>query len=157
MKNFTLDSSTEEAPIDTGAVDESHYHYDGNEDEASGEEPITETSPVYTRGPDVGCRGDTTYTCPESGKVICDEQRCDGEEQCPDGEDELNCYDDGSEAGETEYPTGTVFMCYLFLCVFQFVCVSLHSICLHSLCCKFMYVFGFDGGTCSKVHFFMLA
>ncbi|XP_017067470.1 basement membrane-specific heparan sulfate proteoglycan core protein isoform X10 [Drosophila eugracilis] len=40
---------------------------------------------------DATCRGDATFTCPISGKVICDEMRCDRETQCPDGEDEEFC------------------------------------------------------------------
>ncbi|KAM7349794.1 terribly reduced optic lobes isoform 6-T6 [Cochliomyia hominivorax] len=97
--------STEDVPVDAGTEDESHHHYGVDEVEASGEGYVTETSPVYTRGPEVGCRGDTTFTCPESGRVICEEQLCDGEEQCPDGEDELNCGTDGDgeDGGDNQY------------------------------------------------------
>ncbi|XP_065366162.1 basement membrane-specific heparan sulfate proteoglycan core protein isoform X5 [Calliphora vicina] len=100
------DISTEDTPVDE-PVSETESH-NGEEDiEASGEDypAITETSPVYTNTYDGGCRGDTTFTCRESGKIICDEQVCDGEEQCPDGEDESDCPTDGDNGydGDTEY------------------------------------------------------
>lgn len=59
-------------------------------DEGSGDDYgiSTDRSTVFT---DAGCRGDATYTCSKSGYRICDEQRCDDREDCPDGEDEENC------------------------------------------------------------------
>ncbi|XP_037811627.1 basement membrane-specific heparan sulfate proteoglycan core protein-like isoform X4 [Lucilia sericata] len=103
------DTPTEEAPVDENVYESEHESHHVPEFEASGEDyvPITETSPVYTSIYDGGCRGDTTFTCSESGKTICEEQLCDGEEQCPDGEDEMNCpsegYDENGTDGETEY------------------------------------------------------
>lgn len=48
----------------------------------------TDRSTVFTAA---GCRGDATFTCQKSGYRICDEQRCDEREDCPDGEDEKDC------------------------------------------------------------------
>nr|XP_017095019.2 basement membrane-specific heparan sulfate proteoglycan core protein isoform X15 [Drosophila bipectinata] len=37
------------------------------------------------------CRGDATFTCRRSGRVICDDMVCDGNRDCADAEDEENC------------------------------------------------------------------
>lgn len=137
-----LDITTDESTVEAHPDSESH---NGQDFEASGEDyaPITETSPVYTSQYDVGCRGDTTFTCPESGKTICEEQLCDGEEQCPDGEDEMHCRGegDGNENngydGDNEYEPGTVFvlslnicvfLCYLFFLELDFILTSFKSL-----------------------------
>ncbi|XP_018799858.1 PREDICTED: basement membrane-specific heparan sulfate proteoglycan core protein isoform X7 [Bactrocera latifrons] len=64
--------------------------YNPNFDEGSGDDfgISTDRSTVFTAA---GCRGDATYTCHKSGSRICDEQRCDDHEDCPDGEDEEDC------------------------------------------------------------------
>ncbi|XP_073829721.1 terribly reduced optic lobes isoform X13 [Musca autumnalis] len=77
-----------------GAVDTDNNIFESSGDYA----PVTDTSPVFT--PPASCRGDTTFTCRESNVVICDEQVCDRYEDCPDGEDELNC---GSDDDDDEY------------------------------------------------------
>jgi hypothetical protein len=40
-------------------------------------------------GPD-NCRGDNKFTCVD-GTVICDVERCDGNRDCPQGDDEDDC------------------------------------------------------------------
>ncbi|XP_017472792.1 PREDICTED: low-density lipoprotein receptor-related protein-like, partial [Rhagoletis zephyria] len=76
-------------------------------DEGSGDNGpgiSTDRSTLFTP---FGCRGDASFTCSESGVQICDEQRCDDHEDCPDGEDEVGCSEDepvdGGEGEGDEY------------------------------------------------------
>lgn len=37
------------------------------------------------------CRGDDKFRCGTSNIIICETERCDGTEQCDNGEDEVDC------------------------------------------------------------------
>ncbi|XP_053952208.1 basement membrane-specific heparan sulfate proteoglycan core protein isoform X5 [Anastrepha ludens] len=72
-------------------------------DEGSGDDThgiSTDRSTLFTP---FGCRGDASFTCAESGVQICDEQRCDDHEDCPDGEDEIGCSEEENGGGEEGY------------------------------------------------------
>ncbi|KAM8721212.1 hypothetical protein ACLKA7_007131 [Drosophila subpalustris] len=41
--------------------------------------------------PEPECRGDATFYCHSSNTRVCDEMKCDGKADCPNGEDEEDC------------------------------------------------------------------
>ncbi|KAH8329979.1 hypothetical protein KR067_012076, partial [Drosophila pandora] len=49
------------------------------------------------------CRGDATFTCHQSGRIVCDEVICDGTRDCPDGEDEDNCPTESQVCNDSEF------------------------------------------------------
>lgn len=47
------------------------------------------------------CRGDDKFRCGKTSVFICEVQKCDGNKNCPGGEDEENC-PSGSDEGSGE-------------------------------------------------------
>ncbi|KAK4298015.1 hypothetical protein Pmani_029601, partial [Petrolisthes manimaculis] len=59
---------------------------------------VTSINTESTSVPPEGCRGDAHFTC-VGGVTICEVQQCDGNEDCPQGDDEQGC---GCDAGSFE-------------------------------------------------------
>jgi len=96
-----LEESSGNEIEDNVVVDEHHFG-----------DVVEETTEPLTRQ-DL-CRSDEKFRCGSTSTYICEVQKCDGNSDCPNGEDEENCpsnnnteeeIDDGS--GEDEDPIGT--------------------------------------------------
>lgn len=95
-------SSTSESPLEALEAEES-TEYDENV--LVDEKLLTEVPEVDDR-----CRSDEKIRCGTSSVFICEIEKCDGTEHCPNGEDEENCpghdvgteLDDSGESGDGE-------------------------------------------------------
>ncbi|XP_020802669.1 basement membrane-specific heparan sulfate proteoglycan core protein isoform X5 [Drosophila serrata] len=92
-----------------GASTDNVFYFQESQDDD--EEPVVlrDYNPINVEGSGNGnddneCRGDATFTCQKSGRRICEEMRCDGVSNCPDGEDEDGCFGtDATVCSEEEF------------------------------------------------------
>lgn len=76
----------------------------GKEEEEEEEENNQVEDEIKTSGENDQCRGDDKFRCGKTSVFICEIQKCDGNKNCPNGEDEENCpnSDDNDESGDEE-------------------------------------------------------
>lgn len=107
--NYTIDLGEEKVAhknttvhVATNHTDTGHGTLDITVVTPSGGIDTIETStltpngvPVPIPNPRDRCRADDAVRCPDSSVSICTVQQCDGNVDCPGGEDELDCPEEG--------------------------------------------------------------